>query len=129
PDLRGFEWHYWNRLCHAELRTITLSKTSSDSLAVFSPDGTRLAVVSNESGSSAQVIKVWDAQTGAERHAFTLPRDQGYQGITVTWHPDGNHLAVFFDDRNGSVQLRMWDLTAGMWLYAINEHSSVERFQ
>ena len=41
-DLRGFEWHYWNRQSHSNLRTVKLKKGSTYTPAVFSPDGKRL---------------------------------------------------------------------------------------
>ena len=40
-DLRGFEWYYLDRLCHADLLTLK-GHTGSHSVA-YSPDGKRLA--------------------------------------------------------------------------------------
>lgn len=44
-DLRGFEWHYWDRLCHSEQRKVNLEGGwwGSSIQAVISGDGTRLA--------------------------------------------------------------------------------------
>ena len=41
-DLRDFEWHYWNRLCHADVRKMRLGDTPLLT-AAFSPDGTKIA--------------------------------------------------------------------------------------
>ena len=63
-DLRGFEWYYLDRLCHAEI--LTLKGHASGVLSVvYSPDGKRLASVVGGPGIAPEV-KVWDAQTGQE---------------------------------------------------------------
>jgi serine/threonine protein kinase len=56
-DLRAFEWHYMNRLCHSSFLTL---QGHADSVAriAYSPDGKRLASVSNKA------LKIWDATTG-----------------------------------------------------------------
>ena len=43
-DLRGFEWHYLYRLCHAEIFTLQGAGRS----VVFSPNGKRLASASGD---------------------------------------------------------------------------------
>ena len=42
-DLRGFEWHYLHRLCHAELLTLKGHSGGGPDAVAFSPDGKRLA--------------------------------------------------------------------------------------
>src|SRR5262249_24118379 len=44
-DLHNFEWHYFYRLCHAELLTLKglLGVSPADRKVAFSPDGKRLA--------------------------------------------------------------------------------------
>ena len=59
-DLRGFEWHYWWRLCHSELLTLR-GHTGTVTSVAFSPDGKQVA-----SGSAEGTLKVWDAATGQE---------------------------------------------------------------
>jgi eukaryotic-like serine/threonine-protein kinase len=44
-DVRGWEWHYQQRLCHDELRTLR-GHTSVVLSVAFSPDGTQLATAS-----------------------------------------------------------------------------------
>lgn len=55
-DLRGFEWYYWDRLCHSELGTLKGHTSRVDSVA-FSPDGKRIVSV----GSDGRV-KIWDTR-------------------------------------------------------------------
>jgi hypothetical protein len=58
-DLRGFEWHYLNRMANGLL---TLRGHASSVWAVaVSPDGRRIIT-----GSADTTAKVWDARTGVE---------------------------------------------------------------
>ena len=46
-DLRGFEWHYWNRQAHQEARSVRLQgltpQEATGLVAAVSRDGTRVA--------------------------------------------------------------------------------------
>jgi len=59
-DLRGFEWYYLYRLCHAELLTLK-GTTNSVKVIAFSPDGKRLATANAD-----ETANVWDAESGKE---------------------------------------------------------------
>ncbi len=99
-DLRNFEWFYLDDLCHTELLTL---KGHTDRVwrAVFSPDGTRLASVSDD-----KTVKVWDAATGQE--ILTLP-GHGDWIWDVAFSPDGNQLASPSLDST----VKVWDATSG----------------
>ena len=61
---------------------------------VWSPDSTRVALGTRVNGvdkSSSSAIHVWNAASGEEVLAVTLPKTQ-MSGIS--WSPDGSHLAV-----------------------------------
>src|SRR5262249_42529906 len=63
PD-RGFEWYYWQRLCHLDQHTFMGHRSDVNSVC-WSPDGTRLAT-----GSTDGTVKVWDAV--GDREPITL---------------------------------------------------------
>jgi eukaryotic-like serine/threonine-protein kinase len=73
-DLRGFEWHYWDRLCHAEANLLQLPDPFPETpwaLPMFARDGIRLAAVVPKGGEHE--LQVWDATTGIKRLAVALP--------------------------------------------------------
>jgi WD40 repeat protein/tRNA A-37 threonylcarbamoyl transferase component Bud32 len=113
-DLRGFEWRYLYRLCHAELLTLEgLSSTSpADRKVAFSPDGKRLAVASNDN-----TVKVWDTQTGRELLSLRGPTGAV---DSVAFGPDGKRLASggpMKDYVTGEV--KVWDAQTGQELLAL----------
>jgi serine/threonine protein kinase len=71
-DMRGFEWHYINRLTNLPLATF------EGESAVFSPDGTRLATA------GISRVNLWDVSTGQETSV------QSWEGENcVAFSPDG----------------------------------------
>jgi WD40 repeat protein len=113
PD-RGFEWAYWQRLCHLDQRTYIGHR--SDVLSVsWSPDGTRLAT-----GSADGTAKTWDAAGG--RVVLTL---KGHASAvrSVSWSPDGTRLAT--GSENG--RAKVWDAAGGRELLTLTGHASAVR--
>jgi WD40 repeat protein/serine/threonine protein kinase len=108
-DLRGFEWHYWNRLVPQEGLTFT-GHTGWVLSVAFSSDGRRLA-----SGSRDNTVKLWDAARGMELQTL-----KGHMTAvtSVAFSPDGHRLASCSDD--GTVKL--WDVASGMELQTLKGH-------
>ena len=81
-DLRGFEWHYWNRLSHQELETVRLAGFDGDgwtqSTPFLSPDGSRVIAFVPDAGGRASRLTFWDAQSGADSGA-SLCIGRGHQ--------------------------------------------------
>ncbi len=109
-DLRGFEWYYWDRLCHSSLLDLK-GHTGSVISVAFSADGKRLA-----SASSDQTVKVWDVTSGQE--TLTL---EGHTGsvMSVVFSADGKRLASASDDQT----VKVWDATSGEETLTLKGHT------
>jgi len=97
-DLRGFEWHYWWRLCHYE--RMIAGHMGRINIAALSSNGRRLAA-----GGSSGMVKVWDAAAGREVLNLTAP----FGVRSVTFSPDGKRLAA---SGYGDVSVKVWDIGA-----------------
>jgi eukaryotic-like serine/threonine-protein kinase len=108
--LRGWEWRYVNRLCHADLFALK-GHTSAILSAAFSPDGSRIVT-----GSEDTTTKVWDARTGSE--VVTL---RGHTGPvrSVAFSPDGSRVVTAAHDP----LVRVWDVRTGTEVLALRGHA------
>lgn len=97
PELRGWEWHYLNGLCHHDLLTIRADATELWSVT-WSPDGTRLAT-----GGAEGTVNIWEAGSGR-----ALASLRGHTGavLVVAWSPDGRWLASAGRDKT----VRIWEV-------------------
>jgi WD40 repeat protein/serine/threonine protein kinase len=110
PD-RGFEWYYWQRQTHLEIKTLRGHGGGINSVA-FSPDGQRIVT-----GSFDKTAKVWDAANGKE--LLTL---KGHTGsvFSVAFATDGKRIVTGSEDQTAKV----WDTTSGKELLTITGHTS-----
>jgi len=117
-DLRGFEWHYWNRQCHSDLRTVKLPVVGSR--CCMSDDGTRIAAMTNDERSNS-VIKVWSTETGVEMASFPVRPHIGL--AKLLFHPDGKHLAIttraWQGAGDGKEKIQMFDIVSGSLSFTI----------
>jgi WD40 repeat protein len=111
-DLRGWEWDYLDRLCHAERLTFTWKKELLDSVA-FNPDGTQLLVSSgNVSTGRVGEVKTWDARTG--RELLTMEGKAG-AFFNAVYSPDGRLIAAPSKDK----LVRVWEAATGRLLHTL----------
>ena len=104
PDeLRGFEWSYWQRLCHCDLYTLEGNTGGAMSVA-FSPDGTRIV------SASWNQVKVCNSATGQE--IVTLKGNTG-QINSVAFSPDGARIASATGDHENPSEIKLWDAATG----------------
>ncbi len=82
-DLRGWEWHYLNRLADVSLMAMRRHGAAIDGLAV-SPDGRLIA-----SGSRDYTLRLWDSANGLPMRVFC---SDGYVE-QISFTPDGRLLA------------------------------------
>jgi WD40 repeat protein/tRNA A-37 threonylcarbamoyl transferase component Bud32 len=106
-DLRGFEWYYWNRLCHREAQTLHGHVGSVNGVA-FSPDGTLIASAGSDTVPAADgnTIKIWDAATGEEIRTL---RGHTRNVVCIAFSPDGSRIA------SGGIEgeVKVWDAATG----------------
>lgn len=96
----------WLRTADAGLRQLTQS-LRDDSQAALSPDGRRIAFVSNRSGSGS--IWLLDLDSG-EESALSLPPARAW--TRPSWSPDGGRLWLCRYDASGVLAVQV-DVTTG----------------
>jgi WD40 repeat protein len=107
PELRGWEWHYVHRLCYADVLTILGDdRTDVGKMAVYSPDGTRIATV----GGIGSSVPEWDASTGKLVRTLAYRPDEkvSHSPFSLAYNSDGsliliggNGAALLCDPRTG----------------------------
>jgi serine/threonine protein kinase/WD40 repeat protein len=123
-DLRGFEWHYWDRLCHAQRRSLP-PINAVGTMVEFSGDGRRFVFYKGKKKEVAPdqrrlvILQVMDVAQGRE----VGPERQAAVGSSFALNRDGSRLAYIAPQpagnpmdpdkpRQGSV-LAVMDLATG----------------
>ncbi len=106
---RGFEWYYWQRPMHQELKALR-GHTGPILAVAYSSDGRQIVTASAD-----HTAKVWNAANGA--HLLTL-RAHTAPVRSVAFFPDGQRLVTGSWDRTA----RVWDATTGKGLQILKGH-------
>ncbi|MEQ1830968.1 MAG: WD40 repeat domain-containing protein, partial [Pirellula sp.] len=111
-DERGWEWDYWDRMCHLDLRTLE-GHTSSVNGIAFSPDSSQIA-----SASTDGTIKLWETATG--RLIRTI---EGHRApvTSIAFHPDGKTIGAG-DAKNFAI---LWDSHTGQELHKLQHDFAI----
>src|SRR5262249_39103775 len=128
-DLRGWEWHYVNRLAHLERLTFwghrqyLMSPRFGQSVQclAFSPDGTWIASGAGHTFGQSRAtdtaeIRLWDPATGHDRRTLGgLPGT--VQSLAIS--PDGTRIAAGGGYYSPKVEgwLTVWDAATGKRLW------------
>ncbi len=99
PD-KGFEWYYWQRQLHLDLKTIRGHVGEITSVA-YSPDGQRILT-----GSADQTARVWDVATG---QPLLLIQGHGQEVTSAAYSSDGQRIVTASLDGTA----RIWDASTG----------------
>ncbi|HLK55981.1 MAG TPA: hypothetical protein VKU00_05440 [Chthonomonadaceae bacterium] len=110
---RGFEWGYWNRLCHLDRMTLS-GHTGGISAVAYSRDGKRLLTAS-WGDKTAQVL---DAETG--KVLITLRHAQGF--ASAAFSPDGKRIVTC-----NNYDVIVWDAETGKEVFTITAHMGAIR--
>jgi WD40 repeat protein len=121
-DLRGFEWHYLNRLFHGEVRVLQAHAGYVRAID-FTWGGKRLVSCGtiaprrnmNERRLPGE-IKMWDIATGRQLPLGLNGRTDKVLSIAAS--PDGTRLAAAYGDEG----IRLWDLMTGQ-LSTLSRHA------
>jgi WD40 repeat protein/tRNA A-37 threonylcarbamoyl transferase component Bud32 len=108
---RGFEWYYWQRQMHQELKALR-GHTGPILAVAYSPDGQRIVT-----GSADHTAKVWDAARGKE--LLTL-RGHTEPVKSVAFSPDGQRILTGSWDNTAM----LWDATNGTRLRILKGHEA-----
>jgi WD40 repeat protein len=107
-DLRGFEWHYLWRLCHAGRGALQV--TGSPKQLAWLPDGRRLAVLSAKEGIQREgAVSVWDTVAG--KQLLSIPQSVHEDGPIRVIGDD--RLALPNVDKSGALSVTVRDATSG----------------
>ena len=108
--LRGWEWHYLKKQCHAELWTVRGERQIGEtwSASTLSRDGRRAAWVVGDNR-----IEVWDTATGQVLVTLAGYPGQGPHANGLTFSPDGRYLASTFGVILVPGEVKVWDVETG----------------
>jgi hypothetical protein len=122
-DLRGFEWHYWQRRCHAALLTLRHAGATVR-VVEFSADGKRIAslassVIAGDVPGAVDWMQFWDAATG--QLLFSFSEKRAFPSVSsAKLSNDGRFLA--WGRADGTIQLR--EPATGKVLRTFTGHSA-----
>ncbi|MFO0868160.1 MAG: WD40 repeat domain-containing serine/threonine-protein kinase [Pirellulales bacterium] len=132
-DLRGFEWHYWNRLAHAERRTWSFADDTPLVAATLSGDAQRVASCAfvDTGDTPGWRIRVCDVARETEVFRQTVERDDTLalagDGQLALNH-DGTRLAFTYrgdQGRRRAGRVLVYNVTDGQIL--LREEGRIER--
>jgi eukaryotic-like serine/threonine-protein kinase len=106
---RGFEWYYWQRQMHLELRALR-GHTGPILAVAYSPDGRQIVTASADR--SAQV---WD---GASATGLRTLSGHTAPVRSVAFFPDGRRIVTASWDKTA----RVWDATSGESSHILEGH-------
>jgi WD40 repeat protein/serine/threonine protein kinase len=109
PD-RGFEWYYWQRQTHLELKTLRGHLGPVIDVS-FSPDGQSVLTASLD-----RTARIWDAGNGILLRTLT---DSSNAVTSASWSPDSRRIVTAGTDGTALV----WDAASGQSFFQLRGHT------
>jgi len=110
-DIRGFEWHYLNRLLDPPSRINTFTHPDEIWHAAYSPDGTLIATACNDN-----FVRIWNVATGT---SIETPLQGAWK---VAFFPDGKRIAVSASSSSGPI-VKVFGTADGKELLSLSGHT------
>ena len=111
---RGFEWWYWQRQAHLDLKTLRGHLAPVIAVA-FSSDGRRAVT-----GSFDTTARVWDTEQGTQ---LMILRGHYREVRAACFAPDGRHILTASADKTA----RLWDITRRREFRTLEGRTPLER--
>jgi serine/threonine protein kinase len=118
-DLRHFEWHYWDRLSHSELRQWRFDAHDYLTGFAFSGDGRRIVYWKRPNSNQIQgedILRVLDVNSGDELYSAKVPyHDELGGGGVLAISRDGSRFVYQgggnFSPKQGKFPVVVFDVT------------------
>jgi WD40 repeat protein/tRNA A-37 threonylcarbamoyl transferase component Bud32 len=127
PDLRGFEWYYWKRLCHSNIRTLDL-QIGRNQYILGRAGKAALGTAFPRKRVDNDYLIMWETSTEKELRTVEEP---GYYVHSPQLNPDRSciaalvwkHVEVQKQEVPADCELRTWEAATSKTIWSVRERA------